>query len=56
MLVNWYAKKSGNMITFPIGLSVSKVQKIGILPIRFAVQGQYMPVHPMHSARSGICN
>jgi hypothetical protein len=46
MLVNWYAKKSGNMITFPIGLSVSKVQKIGILPIRFALQGQYMPVHP----------
>ena len=34
------------MVTFPIGLSVSKVQRIGILPIRFAVQGQYMPVHP----------
>ncbi len=46
MLVNWYAKKSGNMITFPIGLNVSKVVKIGILPVRFQVQGQYMPVHP----------
>jgi hypothetical protein len=46
MLVNWYANKSGNMVTFPIGISVSKVQRIGILPIRFAVQGQYMPVHP----------
>jgi hypothetical protein len=46
MLVNWYAKKSSNMVTFPIGLSVAKVQRIGILPIRFAVQGQYMPVHP----------
>ena len=46
MLVNWYANKSGNMVTFPIGLSVSKVQRIGILPVRFAVQGQYMPVHP----------
>jgi hypothetical protein len=45
ILVNWYAKKSANMLTFPIGLSVSKVQKIGILPVRFAVQGQYMPVH-----------
>lgn len=46
MLVNWYAKKSANVLTFPIGLSVSKVQKIGILPVRFAVQGQYTPVHP----------
>lgn len=46
MLVNWYANKAGNMVTFPIGLSVSKVQRIGILPVRFAVQGQYMPVHP----------
>jgi len=46
MLVNWYANKSGNMITFPIGLTISKVQRIGILPVRFAVQAQYMPVHP----------
>src|SRR3984957_6914269 len=46
MLVNWYASKSGNMVTFPIGLSVSKVVKIGPLPVKFAVQGQYMPVHP----------
>lgn len=34
------------MLTFPTGLSVSKVQKIGILPVRFALQGQYMPGHP----------
>ena len=46
MLVNWYANKSGNMLTFPIGLSVSKVIKLGRLPIRIAVQPQYMPVHP----------
>jgi hypothetical protein len=46
ILVNWYVRKSANMLTFPIGLSVSKVQKIGILPVRFALQGQYMPVHP----------
>jgi hypothetical protein len=45
MLVNWYAKKSGNMITFPIGLSISKVQRVGRLPVRFGLQGQYMPVH-----------
>jgi hypothetical protein len=46
MLVNWYAPKGQNMLTFPIGLGVSKVQRLGILPVRFAVQGQYMPVHP----------
>ncbi len=46
ILVNWYANKSGNMLTFPIGASVSKVIKIGPLPIRIAVQPQYMPVHP----------
>jgi hypothetical protein len=46
MLVNWYAPRGQNMLTFPIGLGVSKVHKLGILPVRFAVQGQYMPVHP----------
>ena len=45
-LVNWYANKSGDEITFPIGLQISKVIKIGPLPVKFAVQGQYMPVHP----------
>ncbi len=34
------------MLTFPIGVSVSKVIKLGPLPVRFAVQPQYMPVHP----------
>jgi hypothetical protein len=46
MLVNWYARKSSNMITFPIGLSISKVVKLGPLPVKLGVQGQYMPVHP----------
>jgi hypothetical protein len=46
MLVNWYASRSGNMVTFPIGVNVSKDVKIGPLPVKFAVQGQYMPVHP----------
>jgi hypothetical protein len=46
MLVNWYANKSGNMVIFPIGLNLSKVIKIGPLPVKFSVQGQYMPVHP----------
>jgi hypothetical protein len=44
--VNWYARKNSNKVTFPIGLNVSKVVKIGPLPVKVAVQGQYMPVHP----------
>jgi hypothetical protein len=46
LLVNWNANKSGNMLTFPIGATISKVVKIGPLPIRIALQPQYMPVHP----------
>lgn len=30
----------------PIGLQISKVIKIGRLPVKLAVQPQYMPVHP----------
>ena len=45
MLVNWYAPKGQNELTFPIGVGASKVQRLGILPVRFAVQGQYMPIH-----------
>lgn len=45
MLINWYAS-AGNKVTFPIGLNVAKVQKIGPLPVKFQVQGQYMPVNP----------
>ena len=45
MLVNWYASNA-NKVTFPIGLNISKVVKIGPLPVKFAVQGQYMPVRP----------
>jgi hypothetical protein len=45
MLINWYTS-DGNKVTFPIGLAVSKVQRLGILPVKFQVQGQYMPVNP----------
>ena len=45
MLVNWYTS-AGNKVTFPIGVDVSKVQKFGWLPVKFAIQGQYMPVSP----------
>ena len=46
MLVNWYANTSGNMLTFPVGLYASKVIKVGPVPVRLQVDGQYMPVHP----------
>ena len=46
ILVNWYATKSSDVLTFPIGLSISKVVRIGPLPVKFQIQPQYMPVHP----------
>ena len=46
LLVNWSAPPGGNMLTFPVGASIAKVQRLGILPVRFAVQGMYMPVRP----------
>ncbi len=45
VLINWYAS-DGNKVTFPIGLFGSKVQKIGPVPVKFLVQGQYTPVSP----------
>jgi hypothetical protein len=34
------------MVTFPIGLNICKVVKIGPLAVEFEVQGPYMPFHP----------
>lgn len=39
MSVNWYANERSNVLTFPVSLSLAKVQKVGIPPVRFAVQG-----------------
>jgi hypothetical protein len=45
VLANWEA--SGDDVwTVPIGVSVSKVLKIGKLPLRVGLAGQYMPIHP----------
>jgi len=33
-------------VTFPVGLGVGKVVKLGPLPVKFALEVQYMPVHP----------
>jgi hypothetical protein len=45
ILANWHAD-SGEKWTVPVGLAISKVVKFGRLPVRIAVAGQYMPVHP----------
>jgi hypothetical protein len=45
ILANWKAT-GGNTWTVPVGLSVSKVVKLGPLPVRFALGGQYMVVNP----------
>jgi len=44
ILANWEAG-SGNVWTVPIGLAVSKVVKLGKLPVKLEIAGQYMPIH-----------
>ena len=45
ILANWHAD-SDQAWTVPVGLAISKVVKLGRLPVRIAIAGQYMPVHP----------
>lgn len=45
MFVNWEAP-SGNKVTFPVGLQVGKLRKLGALPVKFDVQVQYYVVRP----------
>jgi hypothetical protein len=45
ILANWHAD-SDQQWTVPVGLAISKVVKLGRLPVRIALAGQYMPVHP----------
>jgi hypothetical protein len=45
ILADWKADSS-NVWTVPIGVSVAKVVKFGKLPVRVALGGQYMPIHP----------
>ncbi len=45
ILANW--KASGEDVwTVPIGLAISKIFKLGRLPVKVALAGQYMPIHP----------
>jgi hypothetical protein len=48
--VNWEAS-SGQKLTFPVGLGLSKVVKVCGRPIKFEIQWQYMPIRPDNSGK-----
>ena len=44
--LDWRAA-AGQQVTFPLGLQVTKVARLADrLPVKFRVQGLYMPIHP----------
>ncbi len=45
ILADWEAPSS-QMWTVPIGLGINKVLRLGKLPVKISVAGQYMPIHP----------
>ena len=45
ILVNWDGS-GGNKVMFPVGIGLAKVVRIGPLPVKLALEVQYMPVHP----------
>jgi hypothetical protein len=49
MFVDWEAS-SGNKVTFPVGLQVGKLRKLGPLPVKFDVQAQYYAVRPQFNS------
>lgn len=53
LLVDWNAG-SGDRVTFPIGLAINKVLKIGGMHVRFGIQPQYMPIHPDDGQRLNL--
>ncbi len=50
ILVNWNAP-SADVWTVPIGLGIGKVTKLGRLPVKLQLAGQYMPVLPRISGQ-----
>lgn len=44
--IDWQQKASRNKLTLPIGLGYSNVVKLGPLPVRFAIEGQYSVINP----------
>jgi hypothetical protein len=47
ILANWQADAAGDVWTVPLGLGVSKVVKLGKLPMKVQLAGQYMVHHPV---------
>jgi len=45
ILADWKASAT-NAYTVPIGIEIAKVMKIGPVPFKVALAGQWMPVHP----------
>jgi hypothetical protein len=45
ILANWHAS-SDQAWTVPVGVAIGKVVRLGRLPVKFQIAGQYMPVHP----------
>jgi len=45
ILIDWKAD-GGQKLTLPVGLGVGKLFKIGGLPIKFILEGQYALIHP----------
>jgi hypothetical protein len=45
MFVDWEAP-SGSKVSFPVGLQVGKLRKLGPMPVKFDLQVQYYAVHP----------
>ena len=50
ILADWKAP-SGDVWTVPVGLGVSKVVKLGRLPVKLQLSLQYMPVRPHNSGQ-----
>jgi hypothetical protein len=50
ILVNWESS-SGQKLTFPVGLGLSKVVNVCGVPVKFGIQGQYMAVRPDNSGQ-----
>jgi hypothetical protein len=44
--MNWKAEKDDNRFTVPVGLGVGKLVKLGKLPVKIQLQGQYSVIHP----------
>lgn len=46
VLANWKADSAGDVWTVPIGISISKLIKLGPLPVKIVLAAQYMVHHP----------